>query len=51
MARTTLEKRETTSFIGSDNVEGTPVCWPNGDKIGKIQRVMIDKLSGRSPTR
>jgi hypothetical protein len=47
MTRTTLEKRETTSLIGSDKVEGTPVYRPNGDRIGKIQRVMIDKVGGK----
>jgi hypothetical protein len=34
------------SLIGSDRVEGTPVRRPNGDKVGEIKRVMIDKLSG-----
>jgi hypothetical protein len=35
------------SLIASDRVEGTPVRRPNGEKIGTIQRVMIDKLSGK----
>src|SRR5580704_3370466 len=43
----TLAKRETTMLIGSDKVEGTPVFRPNGDRIGQIERVMIDKLSGK----
>jgi hypothetical protein len=43
----TLEKRETTALIGSDKVEGTPVYRSNGEKVGTIQRVMIDKLSGK----
>jgi PRC-barrel domain len=34
------------SLIASDRVEGTPVRRTNGDKIGTIERVMIDKLSG-----
>jgi hypothetical protein len=34
------------SLIASDRVEGTPVRRVNGEKIGTIQRVMIDKLSG-----
>ena len=34
------------SLIASDRVEGTPVRRPNGEKIGMIQRLMIDKLSG-----
>jgi hypothetical protein len=47
MAQSTLEQRETTSFIASDKVEGTPVYRANGEKIGKIERVMIDKISGK----
>jgi PRC-barrel domain protein len=39
--------RETYSLIGSDKVEGTPVYRSNGDKVGKIERVMIDKISGK----
>jgi len=34
------------SLIGSDRVEGTPVRRSDGTKIGAIERVMIDKLSG-----
>ena len=47
MAAATLDKRETSSLIGSDKVEGTAVYRPNGDKLGTIERVMIDKLSGK----
>ncbi len=39
--------RETMSLIGSDKVEGTDVRRPSGDPIGTIERVMIDKRSGR----
>jgi hypothetical protein len=42
-----LEKRETSTLIGSDKVEGTPVYRSSGDSIGQIERVMIDKLSGK----
>jgi hypothetical protein len=42
-----LSKRETSNLIGSDKVEGTPVYRPNGESIGQIERVMIDKLSGK----
>lgn len=38
--------RETVTLIASDKVEGTPVYRANGDKVGTIQRVMIDKRSG-----
>ena len=39
--------RETTRLIGSDKVEGTAVRRTNGDKVGIIERVMIDKRSGK----
>lgn len=42
-----LENRETSRLIGSDKVEGTNVYRSDGDKTGKIERVMIDKLSGK----
>ncbi len=35
------------SLIASDRVEGTPVRRPNGEKVGTIQRLMVDKLSGK----
>src|SRR5205809_6786311 len=34
------------NLIASDRVEGTPVRRSSGEKIGTIERVMIDKLSG-----
>jgi len=34
------------SLIASDRVEGTPVRRSDGRKVGAIQRLMIDKLSG-----
>jgi hypothetical protein len=34
------------SLIASDRVEGTPVRRTNGEKIGTIERLMIDKLGG-----
>jgi hypothetical protein len=39
--------RETASLIGSDKVEGTPVYRSNGERVGQIERVMIDKISGK----
>jgi hypothetical protein len=47
MAAQTLERRETASLIGSDKVEGTNVYRSNGDKIGAIERIMLDKQSGK----
>jgi PRC-barrel domain len=37
---------KTHNLIASDRVEGTPVRRANGEKIGAIQRLMINKLSG-----
>src|SRR4029077_12077416 len=34
-------------LIGSDRVEGTNVYRSDGKKIGEIERVMIDKISGQ----
>jgi hypothetical protein len=42
-----IDRRETPGLIGSDKVEGTPVYRPDGNRVGQIERVMIDKLSGR----
>jgi hypothetical protein len=43
----TVGAQETGSLIGSDKVEGTAVYGADSQKIGSIQRVMIDKVSGR----
>jgi hypothetical protein len=45
--RTQLDSQETASLIGSDKVEGTPVYRPSGERVGQIERVMIDKMSGK----
>jgi hypothetical protein len=34
-------------LIESDRVEGTTVYDPNGDSIGSIKRLMIEKISGK----
>jgi hypothetical protein len=47
MATTVDNRRETVSLIGSDKVEGTPVYGRDDNKIGTVQRVMIDKTSGK----
>ena len=47
MATTISGTRETTSLIGSDKVEGTPVYGADRNKIGEIERIMIDKRSGK----
>ena len=42
-----IETRETGTLIGSDKVEGTAVYGADSEKIGSIERVMIDKISGK----
>jgi len=44
--QTDTSTRQPHSLIASDRVEGTPVRRADGQKIGAIQRLMIDKLSG-----
>ena len=44
---TVEDRRETVSLIGSDKVEGTAVYGRDAEKIGTVQRVMIDKISGK----
>jgi hypothetical protein len=34
-------------LIASDRIEGTAVRRPNGDMIGHIERLMIDKVTGK----
>ena len=43
----TVKARETPHLIASDKVEGTAVRRSDGEKLGTIQRVMIDKWSGK----
>jgi hypothetical protein len=42
-----LESKEQGNLIGSDKVEGTAVYGADKTKIGSIERVMIDKTSGK----
>ena len=46
-ASTVDNRRETVSLIGSDKVEGTAVYGADERKIGSIQRIMLDKISGK----
>lgn len=41
------EARETSALIGSDKVDGTTVYGADGEKIGFIERVMIEKTTGK----
>jgi hypothetical protein len=47
MVTTTTSNRETGNLIGSDKVEGTTVYGPDGQSVGEIDRVMIDKITGK----
>ena len=38
---------QTSSLISSDSVEGMPVFDLHGKRIGKVERLMIDKLTGQ----
>ena len=42
-----LEANEAGNLIGSDKVEGTAVYGADNKKIGSIERLMIDKTSGK----
>jgi sporulation protein YlmC with PRC-barrel domain len=45
--QTDARSRETRNLIASDRVEGTLVRSTNGSTIGTIERVMIDKITGK----
>jgi sporulation protein YlmC with PRC-barrel domain len=47
MERASTEQRETSSLIGSDKVEGTALYDAQGKRIGKVERLMIDKRGGQ----
>jgi hypothetical protein len=42
-----MSQKEFGNLIGSDKVEGTAVYGADDRRIGTIERVMIDKISGR----
>lgn len=42
-----ISAKETASLIASDKVEGTPVYRSNGDRVGTIERVMLEKRGGK----
>jgi hypothetical protein len=43
-----LDAQETVNLIGSDKVQGAPVYGPDGQRIGSIERVMIERSVGKS---
>lgn len=42
------EKTRDHTIIGSDRVEGTAVYGREGNKIGTVRRILIDKVSGQA---
>jgi hypothetical protein len=42
-----VAKDETNTLISSDKVEGTSVYNRQGEKLGSIHTLMIDKISGK----
>lgn len=47
MATGDVARSETTNLIAADKVEGTNVYDPNGNKLGSIDTLMINKSSGQ----
>lgn len=47
VTESSVETRETASLIGSDKVEGTAVYGADEQKVGEIERVMIEKIGGK----
>jgi sporulation protein YlmC with PRC-barrel domain len=45
MARATAHPNH--NFISSEDVQGTEVYGPGGKKVGEIDHLIIDKMSGR----
>lgn len=48
VAAADVANRETHELIASDKVEGTNVYRSNGDKVGYVERIMLDKRSGKA---
>jgi len=46
MADQSIPHHETLTLIASDKVEGTPVFNHEGDKLGSVRTLMVDKKSG-----
>jgi len=46
-ARTTVATDETSRLISSDMVVGTAVYNPQGEHLGSIYNIMVDKISGQ----
>jgi hypothetical protein len=42
-----IPREETANLIASDKVEGTPLYGADRKKIGRVETVMIDKITGQ----
>jgi sporulation protein YlmC with PRC-barrel domain len=47
MAQEAGKERTGKRLISADKVEGTPVYNRNGEKLGTVEDLMIDKVSGK----
>lgn len=47
MIQDQLARNETIELIASGKVEGTPVYSPDGDRLGTVSKLMINKKFGR----
>ena len=45
---TQMQKNTSGSLIAAEKVNGTSVYNPSGDKLGNVEDVMIDKISGKA---
>jgi len=45
---TQMQKNTSGSLIAAEKVNGTNVYNPSGDKLGNVEDVMIDKISGKA---
>ncbi|MGE5537488.1 MAG: PRC-barrel domain-containing protein [Gemmatimonas sp.] len=43
-----MAERETSSIISADKVEGTAVYDRSGNRLGTVEDVMLDKVSGKA---
>jgi hypothetical protein len=43
----TLQDMESASLVSSDKIEGTPAFAADGRRIGKIERLMIERRTGK----
>ncbi len=44
---TDLHSEESSTLIAADKVEGTAVYNPDGDNLGTVEEIMLDKIQGR----